>query len=60
MPTFYVDAIGLAEQGAWPCGLTDLYPPDGKELAGYAGLAKTAAGFADYLESLKLPARAMA
>ncbi len=60
LPAFYVEGIAVAEEGAWPCGLTDIYPPDGKELARYARLARSEEGFADYLESLGLAARAAA
>lgn len=54
LPAFYVDGIAEAPEGAWPCGLADLYMPDGKELARYAKMAKSEEGFADYLESLGL------
>lgn len=54
LPAFYLDGIAEAVEGAWPCGLSDLYNPDGKELGRYAALAKSAEGFADYLESLGL------
>ncbi len=47
---FYVDAIAVAPQGAWPLGLADHYPPDAAHLADYARLAATAEGFAAYLE----------
>ncbi len=60
LPAFYVEAIAQAEKGAWPCGLTDLYPPDGGELRRYAEAAKTATGFADYLAGLGLSPRAAA
>ncbi|MEO1190761.1 MAG: CoA transferase [Pseudomonadota bacterium] len=49
LPGFYVEALAQAERGAWPCGLSDLYAPDGEELARYAQAAKTAEGFAGYL-----------
>ncbi len=60
LPAFYVDGIAVAEQGAWPCGLSDLYLPDGKELARYAALARSKEGFDDYLEGLGLAARVAA
>ncbi len=60
LPAFYVEAVALAEKGAWPCGLADLYAPDGAELRRYAEAAKTTAGFADYLASLGLSAKAAA
>ncbi len=54
LPAFYVDGIAVAENGAWPCGLTDIYPPDADEIRKYATAAKTAAGFAAYLTGLAL------
>ncbi|HSF96334.1 MAG TPA: CoA-transferase [Thermohalobaculum sp.] len=49
LPAFYVDGIAVAENGAWPCGLTDVYPPDDTALAAYAAAARTEAGFARWL-----------
>lgn len=49
LPAFYVDAVAVAEQGAWPCGLTDQYPPDGEALAAYARAARTEEGFRGWL-----------
>ena len=49
LPAFYVDGIAVAENGAWPCGLTDVYPPDGEAIRAYAAAARTEAGFAAYL-----------
>ena len=60
LPAFYVDGIAVAENGAWPCGLTDIYPPDAEELRKYATAAKTEAGFAAYLAGLGLAAVAAA
>lgn len=60
LPHFYVEAVAVAEKGAWPCGLSDLYPADGTELRRYAEAAKTAAGFADYLSGLGLSTRVAA
>ncbi|GAB5470294.1 MAG: CoA transferase [Rhodospirillales bacterium] len=60
LPAFYVEAIAVAERGAWPCGLSDIYAPDGAELARYAAAAKTEAGFRDYLAGLELNAAAAA
>jgi len=54
LPAFYVDGIAVAENGAWPCGLTDLYPPDDEAIRAYAAAAKTEAGFAAYLAGLGL------
>jgi glutaconate CoA-transferase subunit A len=46
----YVDAIALATRGAWPVALLDLYPFDADHVAKYAGMAKTEAGFREYLD----------
>jgi glutaconate CoA-transferase subunit A len=54
LPAFYVDAIAVAENGAWPCGLTDIYPPDAEAIRAYAAAARTEAGFAAYLAGLGL------
>ncbi|MBI3436467.1 MAG: CoA synthetase [Proteobacteria bacterium] len=50
LPGFYIDAIALAERGAWPLPLPDHYPADQEHLAEYARLAATPDGFARYLE----------
>ena len=50
LPGFYVDAIAVAVNGAWPLSLPDHYPVDAAHLAEYARLAKTAEGFARYLD----------
>jgi glutaconate CoA-transferase subunit A len=47
---FYVDAIALAPNGAWPLGLADHYTPDAAHLAEYVRSASTEAGFASYLD----------
>ena len=47
---FYLEAIAVAPQGAWPLGLADHYPADATHLADYARLAATAEGFAAYLD----------
>ena len=60
LPAFYVTALAEAPNGAWPVGLTDVYPPDGDELRRYARMARTEAGFADYLSGLGLAARSAA
>lgn len=49
LPALYIEAIAEAPRGAWPCGLQDVYEPDMQALRDYAGQARTAAGFADYL-----------
>ena len=50
LPGFYVDATAVAVNGAWPLSLPDHYPFDAAHLAEYARLAKTAEGFARYLD----------
>jgi glutaconate CoA-transferase, subunit A len=45
----YVEATALAPRGAWPSGLLDEYDTDAAHLANYARLARTDAGFAEYL-----------
>jgi glutaconate CoA-transferase, subunit A len=45
----YVEAIAVAERGAWPCGAIDEYPADFAALAGYARAARTEEGFRAYL-----------
>lgn len=49
LPAFYIDGLAVAENGAWPCGLTDVYPPDGEALAAYARAARTGEGFSAWL-----------
>jgi glutaconate CoA-transferase subunit A len=51
LPGFYVDAVAVAERGAWPLSLPDHYPADVAHLQDYARLARTAEGFARYLET---------
>lgn len=48
-PSFYINGIAEAQNGAWPMGLTDQYAPDGEELRHYVNAARTEAGFAEYL-----------
>ncbi len=50
LPGFYVDAVAVAKNGAWPLPLPDRYAADLAHLADYARLAKTAEGFARYLD----------
>ncbi len=45
----YIEAVAVAERGAWPGGLTDEYPDDAAHLAEYAALARTEEGFRTYL-----------
>jgi glutaconate CoA-transferase subunit A len=50
LPGFYIDAVAVAMNGAWPLSLPDYYPVDVEHLGEYARLAKTADGFARYLD----------
>jgi glutaconate CoA-transferase subunit A len=50
LPGFYVEAVAIAERGAWPMPLPDLYPADGPHIAEYLRLAATEDGFARYLQ----------
>jgi glutaconate CoA-transferase subunit A len=50
LPGFYVEAVAVAERGAWPLGLPDHYAADAEHLALYAKMAATAQGFAEYLD----------
>lgn len=45
----YIDAIAIAERGAHPVALLDEYPMDTAHIAEYARMAKTEAGFAEWL-----------
>lgn len=49
LPALYVDAIGLAPQGAQPYGLWGEYDGDSAEIMRYAAAAKTPDGFAAYM-----------
>ncbi|MBN9509493.1 MAG: CoA synthetase [Alphaproteobacteria bacterium] len=46
----YVEAIAIAERGAWPLALLDEYAVDSAHLAEYARLARSDAGFGAYLD----------
>src|SRR5512139_315878 len=49
LPGFYVDAIAVAENGAWPLPLPDTYKSDIEHLKLYARMAASEAGFAEYV-----------
>ena len=49
LPALYVEALALAPNGAWPCGLWGEYPPDMAEMQRYAHLVRTEEGFRNYL-----------
>ena len=50
LPALYVTAIAQSRRGAWPLGLWGEYPADDAEVARYARLAKSAEGFAAYMD----------
>ena len=50
IPALYVSAVAEVRDGAWPVGLAGRYPPDAAHLAEYAQLARTEAGFRQYLD----------
>jgi glutaconate CoA-transferase subunit A len=56
----YVTAIARARHGAWPLAVLDRYGTDEPHLADYARMARTADGFARYLDRFvrAAPARA--
>jgi glutaconate CoA-transferase subunit A len=56
----YIEAIAVAERGAHPVALLDEYGFDAAHVAEYARLAKTAAGFREYLDRFVLTPRAQA
>jgi glutaconate CoA-transferase subunit A len=50
LPAIYVTQIAVAERGAWPLALGDLYANDDATLTNYATLARTEEGFAQFIE----------
>ena len=50
LPALYVTAIAQVQRGAWPLGLWGEYPADDAEIARYARMAKSAEGFAAYMD----------
>ena len=46
----YVEAVAIAERGAWPIGLLDEYPADPAHLAEYARAARSEDGFRAYCD----------
>ena len=46
----YIEAVSIAERGAWPIGLLDIHPFDAAHFSLYAKMAKTADGFRQYLD----------
>jgi glutaconate CoA-transferase subunit A len=56
----YVEAVAIAARGAWPVALLDEYPADAAHVAEYSRLARTEAGFAEYLDRFVFDRRAEA
>ena len=46
----YIEAVAVAERGAWPSALLDEYPADPAHVTEYARMAKTEDGFRAYLD----------
>jgi glutaconate CoA-transferase subunit A len=51
LPSLYVDAVAVAERGAWPLPLWGEYETDDAEVARYAAMARTEDGFRAYLSA---------
>ena len=51
LPALYVEAVAVAERGAWPLPLWGEYHGDGAEVARYAAMARTDEGFRAYLSA---------
>ncbi|MBM3569371.1 MAG: CoA synthetase [Alphaproteobacteria bacterium] len=60
LPALYVAGVARAERGAAPLGFLDRYAEDGAALADYARRARTADGFAAWLDENVLARRAAA
>lgn len=55
LPALYVTAVAQARNGARPYGLWGAYPADAAEIARYAKAARTAEGFARYMQAWREP-----
>lgn len=55
LPAIYVEAAAVAPRGAWPLGLEGSYEIDEAHFRRYAELARTADGFARYLDEFVHP-----
>jgi len=55
IPSHYVSACCVVENGAWPLPLPGRYKADGEELARYVNLAQTKQGFDEYIHSARNP-----
>jgi len=51
LPAVYVEAAAVAPRGAWPLGLGDRYQIDEAHFLRYGEMARTADGFARYLDA---------
>jgi glutaconate CoA-transferase, subunit A len=60
LPSLYVDAVAVAERGAWPLSLWDEYERDGAEIARYAAMARNEEGFRAYLSAFLTRGRQVA
>ncbi len=49
LPALYIEAVALAERGAWPLAFAEDYPADAAHLRLYVAEARTEAGFQAYL-----------
>jgi glutaconate CoA-transferase subunit A len=56
----YVEAVAVAARGAWPVALLDEYGFDAAHVAEYARLARSEAGFSEYLDRYVFERRAAA
>jgi glutaconate CoA-transferase, subunit A len=54
LPAMYVTGVALANRGAWPLGLIDVYDIDDEHIAQYARAAQTPEGFRRYLDEFVL------
>jgi len=56
----YIEAVAIAERGAWPTALLDEYGADAPHLALYGRMARSEEGFREYLDRFVLGERALA
>lgn len=55
LPDMYIGAVAQAEKGCWPLGLAGHYAPDGQAITEYVEVAKTQAGFEEWLDTHGTP-----
>ena len=58
IPNFYIDAVAIAQKGAWPLRFANHYAEDSVHLAEYMRLAGSELGFRRYLERYVFERRA--